>query len=213
MTRILQKQFPYRYYQATMWLIGINVIVFILFQFSPRVIPTLFMMNTRNIVEGGMYWQFITHMFSHFEGFHLLFNMLGLYFFGTALERRLGSDEFLLFYMFSGIMAGFFSFLIYYFLGSDTVFLLGASGAVYGLLLGFATYYPEQRLIVMFFPMKASTAVLVFTGISLLSLLSNSNQGVGHLTHLAGFAFAFLYLLVRLRINPIDSFKRNRYTY
>ena len=137
--------------------------------------------------------------------------MLGLYMFGVTLEERLGSIEFLLFYLFCGVGAG----IGILFLSNPMIPTVGASGALFGLLLAFASFFPEARILLFFFiPMKAPMAVLVFAGISLFFLFTGSAGGISHLGHLAGIVFGFLYLIIRLNTNPITIFfgrNRNRF--
>jgi len=125
----------------------------------------------------------------------------------------MGSTEFLLFYLIAGIGAGAFSLLVYWYSGMYRVWLLGASGAVYAVLLAFATYFPDAHLYVMgIFPIRAPILVLGFAAIALFSQVFSVSSGIAHLTHLAGFGFAYLYLLVRQGINPIQVFfGRHRY--
>lgn len=160
------------------------------------------------ILERLYLWQFFTYMFSHSGLFHLLFNMLGLLFFGTQVERRMGSREFLLFYLTTGTLAGIFSFVVYILTGMYGVVLLGASGAVFGVLLAFAVYFPHANIYIWgLFPVRAPVLVIGYTVIELFNELSGAQSGVAHLTHLAGFGFAYLYIVVRLGINPIQSFR------
>ena len=87
--------------------------------------------------------------------------------------------------------------------------VLGASGAIYGLLLAYATLFPDSRLYIFgFFPLRAPVAVLLFAGLALFSQLTNARSGVAHLTHLAGFVFGYFYFLARMGINPIKVFFR-----
>ena len=93
--------------------------------------------------------------------------------------------------------------------------VVGASGAIYGLLLGFACYFPDARIFIFgFIPLRASTAVLLYAGIEIAAQFWNVRtgyrSGVAHLTHLAGLVFAWLYLVVRLRMNPLRLFFRRR---
>ena len=160
------------------------------------------------VLERFYIWQFITYMFTHGGLTHILFNMLGLFFFGMQVERRVGSHEFLLFYLLTGTLAGILSFIIYYFTGSYNVILLGASGAVFAVLFAFAVYFPNAQIYIMgIFPVKAPLLVIGYTVIELFSQMTSARLGVAHLTHLAGFGFAYLYFILRLGINPIDSFK------
>jgi membrane associated rhomboid family serine protease len=122
----------------------------------------------------------------------------------------MGSREFLLFYLLTGTLAGVFSFIVYFFSGTNVI-LLGASGAVYAVLFGYAVYFPDSRIYIFgILPIKAVTLVLVYTAIEIFSQFTSVRSGVAHLTHLAGFGFAFLYFLWRLGINPIDAFRGNR---
>jgi membrane associated rhomboid family serine protease len=148
-------------------------------------------------------------MFVHSGISHIAFNMLALFFFGQSVERQMGSREFLLFYLLMGTLAGIFSFIVYFFTGSNVI-LLGASGAIYAVLFAYAAYFPDSRIYIFgILPIKATTLVILYTAIELFSQFGNFRSNVGHLTHLAGFAFAFLYFIIRLGINPIDSFRGN----
>lgn len=203
---LVRKPFRYRYYNATLIIIGINVFVFLVGLIAPNV-KLYLAMNPVLVVQGKAFWQVITYMFAHANISHIFFNMLGLLFFGIQVERRLGSSEFILFYMISGIGAGLFSLLVYWFSGNYLAVLLGASGAVYGVLLALATLYPEAVVYVFgIIPVKAPILVLGYTVIELVSQFFDARSGVAHLTHLAGFGFAFLYFIVRLGINPIREF-------
>ncbi|WP_020611100.1 rhomboid family intramembrane serine protease [Sediminispirochaeta bajacaliforniensis] len=204
---IIRRPFRYRYYNAAFGIIIINIVFFVFNTISPQsryytaLIPGL-------IIGKGFYWQFFTYMFTHANISHIFFNMLGLFFFGTQVERRIGSSEFLLFYLLTGFLAGLFSFIVYMFTGMYGAVLLGASGAIFAVLLAFAVYFPYANIYIMgIIPVKAPLLVIGYTAIELFSQLLSINSGVAHLTHLAGFVFAFFYFLVRLNINPIDVFR------
>ena len=205
---IIKTPLRYSFYNVSFYIIGLNIFVFLLNYLAPSFVRYL-VLNPYLISQGRMYWQFFTYMFVHGGISHILFNMLGLFFFGAHVERRMGSSEFLLFYLITGTLAGVLSFVIYTLTGAYYVVLLGASGAVYAVLLAYATYYPDSRIFIMgILPVKAPILVLGFAGIAIFSELFSFSNGVAHLTHLAGFGFAFLYLLIRLSINPIDAFFR-----
>ncbi len=164
-------------------------------------------MNPVFVLEGNYWWQPFTYMFAHAGASHLFFNMLGLFFFGTQVERRWGSNEFLLYYLLTGFLAGVFSLVFYVLTGNMMVFLLGASGAVFAVLLAFATLFPTA-IIYLFgiIPIRAPILVLGYTAIELFSQMRGAPSGVAHLTHLAGFLFGFLYFTLRLETNPIRVF-------
>ncbi|MDR1748391.1 MAG: rhomboid family intramembrane serine protease, partial [Spirochaetaceae bacterium] len=120
-----------------------------------------------------------------------------------AAEKRLGSKEFLLLYLLSGVFCGIFSFGVYYCTGATNVFLMGASGAIFAVLFSYAALFPDSTIFIWgIIPVPAPILVLVYVIIEIVSELFNFRSGVAHMTHLAGFAFAWLYFLVRLDINP-----------
>ncbi|MBN2510011.1 MAG: rhomboid family intramembrane serine protease, partial [Spirochaetales bacterium] len=145
---ILRRQFPHVRLNVTLWLIIFNILIYFVNTLMPStryylsLIPAL-------IVGRGFVWQFVTYMFCHANLTHILYNMLGLFFFGYQLEEHLGSYEFLLYYLLTGVLAGVFSFAIYVVTGAYGVVLLGASGAVFAVLLAFATYFPDARIFIM----------------------------------------------------------------
>lgn len=201
---LLRRRFAYRYYNAAAILVGINAAVFFLFSRYNGYLA----LNVHNVLVAGAWWQFLSYMYAHANLNHLLVNMIGLFLFGNALERRIGSTEFLVMYHVVGLLAGVFSFFIYLAGGGANVYLLGASGAIFGVLLAYATYFPDSRVLLFFvIPLKATHMVIGYTAIELLSQFAARNSNVAHLTHLAGFAFAFLYLYLRLGVNPIESFR------
>lgn len=210
MRNILTRRMRYSYSNVCMYIIGINVIVFLMTQVN-RDLMSYLAMNPINVAHHNMYWQFLTYMFVHGSMNHIFFNMLGLYFFGVQVERSVGSKEFLLFYLLCGTLAGVFSYLIYLKTGYYRVFLMGASGSVFAVLLAYAVIYPDSVIYIMgVFPVRAPLLVAGYTVIELLSHVSGRNSGVAHMTHLAGFAFAYIYFMVRFRINPADRLFRRR---
>jgi len=133
-------------------------------------------------------WTPITYMFVHGGFFHLLFNMLMLVFFGPPLEERWGSTEFVKFYLLAGLGGALLSVFTQY-------PIIGASGAVYGVLVAFAMYWPDNPIYIWgIFPIKAKWLVTFVVGISLVSALSANQNGIAHLAHLGGAIAAFAYL-------------------
>lgn len=134
-------------------------------------------------------WGVLTYMFVHAGFWHLAINMLVLFFFGTPLERRWGSREFLRFYLVAGLGGAVLSAV---FMPATVV---GASGAVYGLMLAFAMNWPDAPIHVYgIFPVKAKWLVGFLFVVSLLEGVSGSNGGIAHFAHLGGIVAAFLYL-------------------
>jgi membrane associated rhomboid family serine protease len=216
---LLRRPFRYSYLNASIWLIAINVLVFALEFLFPRITYILAMtplspyqdqISVPISVLTGAFWQPFTYMFAHGSFTHLLVNMLGLLFFGTAVEKELGSKEFLLYYLLTGLLAGLFSFAFYLFSGGASVPMLGASGAIFAVLLAFATLEPEAQVLIWgIIPMRAPVMVLGYTAIEVLSQVFGSQSSVAHLTHLAGFGFGWLYFLARFGVNPWRRFFSN----
>ncbi|MDR1948122.1 MAG: rhomboid family intramembrane serine protease [Spirochaetaceae bacterium] len=203
----IRRPFRYRYDNAVLYVIGINVVIFVLQQIFPWVSRYLAMNPV--LVYNGWVWQFITYMFAHGGISHLVFNMLALFIFGSQVERQMGSREFLLYYMLTGILAGVFSFFVYIFTGSYGVFLLGASGAIFAVQLAYAAFFPDSVVYIWgILPLRAPVMVLGFTAIELFSSVFALRRGVAHLTHLAGFAWGWVYFLARFGENPWRSFTR-----
>ncbi|MCR4713175.1 MAG: rhomboid family intramembrane serine protease [Treponemataceae bacterium] len=206
---LLHKPFKYAYYNAALIIIGINVAVFLLLKIKSNLISYL-ALNTWNVTRGHMYWQFFTYMFVHdLSSFqHIFFNMLGLLFFGVPLEKAIGSKEFILLYLLSGLFCGVASFLIYLATGMYYVFLYGASGALYAILLAYAVVYPRAKIFVWgILPIPAPILIAIYAGIEIASQIFSLQSGTAHMTHLAGFAFAWLYFIIRMGINPIKVWK------
>jgi membrane associated rhomboid family serine protease len=209
----LRKPFRWTFSNVTLYLIGINIAVFILqflagsfiFQlpYGRISFAQLLALNPILIASYGMYWQFVTYMFAHGGISHILFNMLALFIFGRSLEQHIGSREFLLYYMLTGIGAGLLSFAFYVISGTYYVSLLGASGALFAVQLAYAAFFPKNIIYIWgILPLRAPIMVLVFTAIELFSGIFGLSSSVAHFTHLFGFAVGALYFLVRWGANP-----------
>lgn len=175
-------------------LITTNVVVFLLFMAAgPRsdgfwaltLVPQLAVLRP---------WTLLTYMFLHAGFWHLALNMLGLYFFGPRLESRMGSSHFLRLYLFGGLGGALFSFL------PPMAPVVGASGAVFAVLLGFARYWPHEPIYIWgILPIRARWLILFLAGFSLFAGITQMDDGVAHFAHLGGFAGALVYLWARAR--------------
>jgi len=195
---------PYDSWQVTIKLVIINVIVFLMTSVSQNLQIRLAMIPS--FILDGWLWQFVTYMFVHSNFEHIFWNMFSLVMFGIPVENQLGSSEFLLFYLLTGVFSGIVSFICYLLAGIN-VFLVGASGAIYGVMLLFAVFYPRSRIFLFgFIPIKAPLMIILYTIIELYSQVFSYGGNVAHLTHLAGLLGAFLYCVVRLKINPVKVF-------
>ena len=190
-------------------LIGVNVAMFVVTMFAQSVVFYLGLIPTL-VVHQFWLWQIATYMFLHGGVFHILFNMLALWMFGTELERMWGTRYFLKFYFVTGAGAGLltvlFSLLPFGFaqqLQSATI--IGASGAIYGLLLAYAMYFPDRPILLIVFWVPARICVAILGAIALLTSLSEAG-GVANATHLCGLIVAYVFLKSG-RIDPISELK------
>jgi membrane associated rhomboid family serine protease len=206
----IRRPFPYHFSNYTLILIGINILVYF-FTYMSRQTMYYLAMNPVLFLQNHFYWTPLTYMFVHGGMNHILFNMLGLFFFGPQLEERMGSTEFLVYYFLTGILSGVFSLLVYLLTGAYTVFLMGASGALFAILLAFAVYFPHSRVYLFgILPMRTPVMVTLYAGIEIFSMISGFQGGVAHMTHLAGLLFGFLYFIIRLGTNPLTVFRDSR---
>lgn len=166
------------------------------------------------------FWQPLTHMFMHGNFWHIFFNMYTLMIFGVALERVWGSGKFLLFYMVTGLGAALcHNFTIHLqvadlLAAQDNMFAVarilrtptvGASGAIYGVLLGYGMLYPNSILQLIFPPvaLKAKWFVVIFAAIELLTGLLNTSDGIAHFAHLGGMLFGLILILIWKKDNRL----------
>lgn len=155
-------------------------------------------------------WQILTHMFMHGGFWHIFFNMYSLLMFGSILERSLGPKKFLIFYFVTGLGAvalhtgvEWMQARVFIANGAAGAYqqllvtpTLGASGAIYGILIGFAMLYPQARLTLIFppIPMTAKWLVIIFAAIELFSGINGIQDGVAHFAHLGGMLFGWLLI-------------------
>jgi len=147
----------------------------------------------------GWVWLFVTYRFLHGRFLDIFFNMYALYLFGKPLEDRWGGREFLFFYLFTGIGAGIVTYF-WNILNNPYIPTIGASGALFGVILAFGLEFPETILLLFFFiPIKAKYAALIFGAIEVVMLLTGSLKTIGHFTHIAGILFGYIYYLIRIK--------------
>lgn len=159
---------------------------------------------------GFMPWQLLTYGFLHGNYVHLIFNMLALYFFGPPLEYTWGERRFLAYFMVCIVGAGLTH------LGMQALAPLGggptigASGGVYGLLLGYGMLFPNQRVMLLFppIPMRARTLAIVFGGLELFMGVTGTQDGVAHFAHLGGMLFGFGMIQYWRGRWPFDQHRR-----
>jgi len=181
-------------------LIIANVVAFVVDYLAPSLgLARTFGLSPRDVLTRLQLWQPLTYMFLHAGFSHILFNMLGLWLFGTELERMWGTKFFAKYYFVCGAGAAATTMLLSLLPGSIGTQLfnsltIGASGAVYGILLAYALYFPNRPIYVyMIFPIPAKYFVMIMGGISLVSSIGGDG-GIARTTHLGGLIVGYLYL-------------------
>ncbi len=182
-------------------LIFINVIVFVISAMVPPVESWLALWNVRS--PSFRPYQLFTYMFCHADFFHIFFNMLLLSFFGPILEEFWDQKRFLLFYMAAGIGAAVFNILMDLTFGVGTFgVMIGASGAVYGVMTAFGIIFPNMELRLLFLPVsfKAKYMVMVLGSLAIISgFRSTPGDNTAHLAHLGGIVMAIILIQFWMR--------------
>lgn len=174
-----------------------NVVVYFLQQTVPGLTEALVFVPTAILTRP---WTIVTYMFLHAGISHILFNMLSLYFFGSRVEQRLGPERFFVLYFLSGIAGALLSFVF-----SPRSAILGASGAVFGVSLAFAWFWPRDQILIWgIIPVEARWLVAFMTLLALFGV----GSGTAHFAHLGGFLGAYLYLLFLERRHGAKQFKK-----
>jgi membrane associated rhomboid family serine protease len=180
-------------------LLILNIGVFVVQQVVGRMV-IWFGLQPEAVLTGLQIWQPVTYMFLHGSISHILFNMLSLWMFGVELERMWGTRFFTRYYLVCGVGAAATTMLMSFFPGSigEELYLsrtVGASGAIYGLLLAFALYFPDRPILLSFlFPVPAKYFVMIIGAIAFLSAAGSGGGGVAHVAHLGGLLFGWIYL-------------------
>lgn len=147
---------------------------------------------TPAMVTQGAIWQLFTYMFLHGGLLHIGFNMLILWMFGRDIENAWGSRQFLKYFLICGVGAGIVTQLVMW---GQTIPTIGASGAIFGVLLAFGMMYPNRPIYLWFLvPIPAKYMVILWGAIELYMARSVSGDGIAHFTHLGGLAVGFIYL-------------------
>ena len=182
-------------------LIIANVAVFFLQLTAPAITDPLVLVPALGLVRP---WSFVTYMFLHGGIGHIFFNMLSLFFFGPRLEARLGGKSFLGLYFASGITGALLSIPF-----TPYAHIIGASGAVYGVMLGYAMFWPRDQIMIWgIVPVEARFLVLAMTALSLFGGFSPSSGGIAHFAHLGGFLGGYLFIKLMRQGSGAAKFRK-----
>jgi membrane associated rhomboid family serine protease len=184
-------------------LIIANVFVYFLEQVMPGIINALMLVPDAVLFRP---WTLVSYMFLHDpRGLsHIFFNMIGLYFFGPRVEERLGGRRFLWLYFISGVAGAILTIVL-----APQAAVIGASGAIFGIMLAFAMFWPDVQILFFFFlPLQARFAVMIMAAMQLYSGLGGLGGGVANFCHLGGFGGAFLYIKYLERRAGVKKFRK-----
>jgi len=174
-------------------------------QFLGLNITRIFGLTPLLVVAKLSLWQLVTYIFLHGGLFHLLFNMLALFMFGCELERIWGARRFTKYFFITGVGAGICSVVV---APTSPAVTIGASGAIYGILLAYGMIFPNRQVYLYFlFPIRVKYFVVIIGAIAFYSSITGAGDGVAHIAHLGGMLFGF-FLLKRGRLK---SDIENRY--
>ncbi len=183
---------------VTTSLIVANVAMFLLFSSTGDLLSPLALWPlgaAQYVGIGFAPWQLVTYAFLHGSMLHLLFNMFALYMFGTAIEQVFGSRRYLIYYAVCVVSAALAQLLVAKLTGGfyPTV---GASGGVFGLLLAYGLYFPNNRVMLLFppIPLPARVFVLIYAVLELVMGVTGAQSGVAHFAHLGGMVGGFIML-------------------
>jgi membrane associated rhomboid family serine protease len=209
--RYTDYQYSFGYQRTTRgvkWLIIINLVIFFLLLAGYDLISPLGLTPTK--VLKGYIFQLFTYMFLHSGFFHILFNMFALWMFGKEIEKIWGTGEFIKYYFLTGIGAGLFTFVLSI---NSTIPTIGASGAIFGILMAYALMFPDNLIYVYFlFPIKAKYLVIFFAIIELVASFRYTPDGIGHFAHLGGMVVGYFYLKSDLKVlRVLHFFKDSKY--
>jgi membrane associated rhomboid family serine protease len=185
--------------KALLWA---NIGMFVLSWLAPDIVMFLGLQPSAVILRLRI-WQPITYMFLHAGVAHILFNMLALWMFGVDLERMWGRDFFLKYYFIAGVGAAATTMLLALAPGELGATMwssvtIGASGAIYGLLVAYALYFPNRPIYIYFvFPIPAKIFVLIMGAIAFMSSIGGDQGGVANSAHLGGLVVGYIYLKTR----------------
>jgi membrane associated rhomboid family serine protease len=178
--------------KALWWMIGINVVMYLVVAQPGSQLYYSLALQMADIRNLQLY-ELVSSLFLHAGFSHILFNMWGLFLFGALVAPHLGTKKFIALYMISGIVGNLLWILFNW---NSAGALVGASGAVFGVMLAAAMIEPDQEFVMLLFPVpiKAKTMAIVYAVLEIIQELSKSQAGVAHLAHLGGFIGAYIFL-------------------
>jgi len=193
----------YRFFNANYFIIGANLLVFMILLVVPDLTSYL-ALTPLGFFDFHEYWQLLSFHLVHLDLMTLVFNLLGLFFFGSQVEREMGSVEYLLFYCGIGIVSGFLSVVIFNAVGLGSLPIYGSTTTVFGVLLAYAAFYPDSVIYLMgIVPLRAPFLILIFIGLAIIMIVFSARWS--NLVNMIGLVVSYIYIYIRYRTNPFRN--------
>ncbi len=195
-------------------LIGTNIVCFIIVLFQRDALAYLDL-TSESVLRGGQVWRLVTTQFMHVDGWHLAVNMVVLWFFGRDMEALYGPRDFLAMYLTGGVVGSLAYVMMNAWMGNPNTPVIGASGAVYGVVILYTLYYPSREVLLFFIlPVPMWLLAVFYVGQDLLGLVRQAQGGptsaVAFAAHLGGAAYGALFRLYDLRWSRLGKLARPR---
>jgi len=184
-------------------ILTLNITLFFIIELSghKNIFIVLFGLVPNMVLFQLKIWQLFTYMFIHGGIFHIFFNMLVLWIFGKDLENKWGTNDFLFFYLLCGVFSGFMTAIIGY---NSLIPIVGASGAMYGILVAYGYSYPNKIVYLYgLFPIKVKYMVLALGIIAFIASLNNNYTNISHITHLFGMIIGLVLIYYNIKLSRI----------
>jgi membrane associated rhomboid family serine protease len=184
--------------KATLYIIVATVAVFFLQMFMPDLTMQWLSLIPERVLFRVEIWRLVSYMFVHGGFSHIFFNMLGLFFFGPVLEKTIGYRRFLILYFLCGVGAGIVATFFYYGIGQSDAHVIGASGAIFGVITAYAVLFPNSTIYLYFvLPIKAKWMVVIYGALEFATTFQQAGGGKGgiaSIAHLTGIVIAYFYI-------------------
>jgi membrane associated rhomboid family serine protease len=204
-----------RFWTVTHWVIAINVAIYLIDLLSTGLIEAWGGFSVGDAIFRGQVWRFVTFQFLHGGPGHLFFNMLALYYFGQAVENRLGGKRFVAFYLICGVCGALFYLVLYrlrFIPAEPDAMMIGASGNVFGVLVGTMHIAPGMMVRLIFPPivLRIRTLALLFLAMAVLIILGRGPNAGGEAAHIGGALGGWLLITNHSWLDAFDRVHRNR---
>jgi membrane associated rhomboid family serine protease len=184
--------------RATIYILTATIFVFLVQLIFPSLSSDWLSLIPSRVIFRFELWRLFTYLFMHANFTHIFFNMLGLFFFGPVLERTMGYRRFLNLYFLCGCGGGAVAVAFYFLLGEPAARVIGASGAIFGIVTAYGVLFPENKILLYFvLPIKAKWMVIIYGALEFFATIqyaAGARSGIASIAHLSGIVIAYFYI-------------------